>query len=199
MTAETIAKALGGRKAGGSWMARCPVHDDREPSLAIRDADNGKVLVRCHAGPFLFTNFECSKFRSGIDKVMQHDPFYKKLPAPYRDHVRTVDRIQTLAMLAYRPQPYPGDVILLKPTEKWSFLDISDFQWNWLTRQFMHHAFSKKYNGWSKHIAHLHIYPVLGHHQSIMEGDNAKAMAHIIQEDALLRQKSENPGGKWSS
>jgi putative DNA primase/helicase len=31
-------------------MARCPAHDDREPSLSIRDADDGKVLVRCHAG-----------------------------------------------------------------------------------------------------------------------------------------------------
>ena len=50
MTAETIAKALGGRKAGGGWTARCPAHDDRTPSLSIRDADDGKVLVRCHAG-----------------------------------------------------------------------------------------------------------------------------------------------------
>ena len=46
MTAQTIAKALGGRKVGGAWMARCPTHDDREPSLSIRDADDGKVLVR---------------------------------------------------------------------------------------------------------------------------------------------------------
>ncbi len=50
MTAETIAKALGGRKAGSGWMARCLTHDDREPSLSIRQADDGKVLVRCHAG-----------------------------------------------------------------------------------------------------------------------------------------------------
>jgi putative DNA primase/helicase len=50
MNAETIAKALGGRKAGGAWMARCPAHDDRTPSLSIRDADDNKVLVRCHAG-----------------------------------------------------------------------------------------------------------------------------------------------------
>jgi hypothetical protein len=49
-TAETIAKTLGGRKAGGGWMARCPAHDDRESSLSIRDADDGKVLIRCHAG-----------------------------------------------------------------------------------------------------------------------------------------------------
>jgi putative DNA primase/helicase len=50
LTAQTIAKALCGRKAGGGWMARCPAHDDREPSLSIRDAHDGKVLVRCHAG-----------------------------------------------------------------------------------------------------------------------------------------------------
>ena len=50
MTAETIAKALGGRKAGSGWTARCPAHDDRTPSLSIRDADDNKVLVRCHAG-----------------------------------------------------------------------------------------------------------------------------------------------------
>ena len=50
MTAEAIAKALGGRKAGGGWTARCPAHDDRTPSLSIRDADIDKVLVRCHAG-----------------------------------------------------------------------------------------------------------------------------------------------------
>jgi putative DNA primase/helicase len=49
MTAEAIAKALGGRKAGGSWTARCPAHDDRTPSLSIRDSDQEKVLVYCHA------------------------------------------------------------------------------------------------------------------------------------------------------
>jgi len=50
MNAETIAKALGGRKAGSGWTACCPAHDDRTPSLSLRDSDDGKVLVRCHAG-----------------------------------------------------------------------------------------------------------------------------------------------------
>ncbi len=50
MTAETIAKGLGGRKTGSGWMARCLVHDDSDPSLSIQDADDGKILVRCHAG-----------------------------------------------------------------------------------------------------------------------------------------------------
>jgi putative DNA primase/helicase len=48
--AETIAHALGGRKAGNGWIARCPAHDDRKPSLSLRDSSSGLVLVRCFAG-----------------------------------------------------------------------------------------------------------------------------------------------------
>ncbi|MCH8999529.1 MAG: toprim domain-containing protein [Proteobacteria bacterium] len=50
MTAEIIATALGGRKTGRCWMARCPAHDDRDPSLSIATGKDGKVLLRCHAG-----------------------------------------------------------------------------------------------------------------------------------------------------
>ena len=50
MMAEEIARALGGHKAGSSWMARCPAHDDRKPSLTLYDASDGKTLVHCHAG-----------------------------------------------------------------------------------------------------------------------------------------------------
>src|SRR5690242_11624695 len=50
MSAESIAKALRRRKMGGGWIECCPAHDDRTPSLSIRAADTGRVLVRCHAG-----------------------------------------------------------------------------------------------------------------------------------------------------
>ena len=50
MTAEEIARALGGHRAGSSWMAHCPAHDDRKPSLSLGDASDGKTLVHCHAG-----------------------------------------------------------------------------------------------------------------------------------------------------
>jgi len=50
MTAEPIAKALGGRKAGSGWIARCPAHDDRNPSLSLSMGKDGKVLLHCHAG-----------------------------------------------------------------------------------------------------------------------------------------------------
>jgi putative DNA primase/helicase len=50
MPAEKIALALGGRRVGGCWMARCPAHADREPSLSVADGANGNVVVYCHAG-----------------------------------------------------------------------------------------------------------------------------------------------------
>src|SRR5262249_50995792 len=48
MTAEIIAKALGGRRVGSGWIAGC--HEDRKPSFSITETKGGKVLVRCHAG-----------------------------------------------------------------------------------------------------------------------------------------------------
>lgn len=51
MNTEFIANALGGasRKSGGGFMACCPAHDDRSPSLSIDDSDSG-LLVKCFAG-----------------------------------------------------------------------------------------------------------------------------------------------------
>jgi putative DNA primase/helicase len=49
MNADSLARALEARRSGSSWMAKCPAHDDSNPSLSIREVD-GTVLVRCHAG-----------------------------------------------------------------------------------------------------------------------------------------------------
>ena len=50
-SAETIAQGLDHAiRYDERWMACCPAHDDRIPSLSISDSDEGKVLVHCHAG-----------------------------------------------------------------------------------------------------------------------------------------------------
>lgn len=33
-----------------SWTARCPAHADRSPSLAVRRAEDGRVLLHCFGG-----------------------------------------------------------------------------------------------------------------------------------------------------
>ena len=37
------------RASGGSWAARCPSHEDRKPSLSLRQIE-GQALIYCHAG-----------------------------------------------------------------------------------------------------------------------------------------------------
>jgi hypothetical protein len=32
------------------WIAKCPAHNDGSPSLSIREADDGRVLIHCFGG-----------------------------------------------------------------------------------------------------------------------------------------------------
>lgn len=52
MTAETLLSRLENvsRTGQGKWIARCPSHEDRSPSLAIKETDDGTILLRCFAG-----------------------------------------------------------------------------------------------------------------------------------------------------
>ena len=34
----------------GRWLACCPGHDDRSPSLTVREKDDGRILIHCFAG-----------------------------------------------------------------------------------------------------------------------------------------------------
>jgi len=51
MEINQVLKRLKGvkRTGRGQWLARCCVHDDRQPSLSVREL-NGRVLLHCFAG-----------------------------------------------------------------------------------------------------------------------------------------------------
>ena len=38
------------RQSGQGWVARCPAHDDRNPSLSLKVTETGRLLMYCHAG-----------------------------------------------------------------------------------------------------------------------------------------------------
>ncbi len=52
MTAQELIERLDGvkRTGDGRWIARCPAHEDRSPSLTVREMGDGRVLVHCFAG-----------------------------------------------------------------------------------------------------------------------------------------------------
>lgn len=52
MSAESLISLLDKVKATGKgrWQARCPAHNDKGPSLSVRELDDGRILVHCFAG-----------------------------------------------------------------------------------------------------------------------------------------------------
>jgi hypothetical protein len=46
-----LSRLAGARKTRSNcWVARCPSHEDRSPSLSVRELADGRVLVHCFAG-----------------------------------------------------------------------------------------------------------------------------------------------------
>lgn len=47
---DILQRLQGVRKSGTGWLARCPAHDDQNPSLSIGTGDDGRILLHCFAG-----------------------------------------------------------------------------------------------------------------------------------------------------
>lgn len=74
MDARSLGLALRGRlQADGSWMARCPAHEDKTASLHISPGHEGAILLKCFAG------CEFEKVRQACrDRGVWHDPEPKR-------------------------------------------------------------------------------------------------------------------------
>lgn len=48
---RVLARLEAVRQTGpGRWLARCPSHEDRRPSLSVRETEDGRLLLYCFAG-----------------------------------------------------------------------------------------------------------------------------------------------------
>lgn len=46
-----IERLQGAQSRGeGRWVARCPAHEDRTPSLSVREVEDGMIILHCFAG-----------------------------------------------------------------------------------------------------------------------------------------------------
>lgn len=85
MTAEALLAKLERvkRTGDGRWLASCPGHDDKTPSLAVRELPDGTILLHCFAG--------CS-VESIVDAVgLELADLFPPRP-PGTDHVRAERR-----------------------------------------------------------------------------------------------------------
>jgi putative DNA primase/helicase len=111
MIAETLARTLGGHKAGAGWVARCPAHQDHNPSLSIKEDKDGKVLVYCHAG--------CKQ--DAVIAALRARGLWHRTPCekPERSHPRVLadkgDAVRTTGALAIWESTMPGAGTLMEP------------------------------------------------------------------------------------
>ena len=73
MNAEQIAIALDkARKNGTGWIACCPAHADKNPSLSISEGKDAPIIVHCHAGCSQDAVLNAIKSKVGIDLRKNH-------------------------------------------------------------------------------------------------------------------------------
>ena len=115
MTAREFATMLRGKRVGrGRYLARCPAHDDKNPSLTISDGKKG-VVVYCWAGCTFDSILEsvglrkCDMFRDSMtprERIASAAAFGSKLaPVTYLDTARRQARYgkgEVVAVYDYR-------------------------------------------------------------------------------------------------
>lgn len=72
--AEALTKALGGLWSGGSGLACCPAHEDRAPSLSLREGEGGKLLLNCFTGCAFAAVLAALKARGLVSGEVRPDP-----------------------------------------------------------------------------------------------------------------------------
>ncbi|MDS4027630.1 MAG: DNA primase [Candidatus Contendobacter sp.] len=118
MTVETLLSRLDKpRPTGpGRWLVRCPAHEDRSPSLSVRELEDGRILVHCFTG--------CStgdvlaavglEFSDLYPPRPPADPHAKpeRRPFPALDILKALAFEVTIVRLAARDLLEAGDLVL---------------------------------------------------------------------------------------
>ena len=88
-TGLVLDRLEGVRKSGTGWIAKCPAHEDRSPSLSVKEGQRG-VMLHCHAGCSFAAIVEAMGLRR------QSDTFYESLSAPQQQQRATKATLKAL-------------------------------------------------------------------------------------------------------
>lgn len=102
-----VLSALDGVKKTGpdKWIARCPAHDDKRPSLSVKQADDGKVLFKCWSGCSAQAITEAlglslaDLFPGDRRSLADHSTGPMRRPFDYRDALQGISHEATVARL----------------------------------------------------------------------------------------------------
>lgn len=111
--AASISRALKGARTGDGYLVRCPVathgqgKGDRRPSLSIRDGDDDRLLVCCHAGCDARDVLDALR-RRGLLEDRDPSPTREARPARRREAVEPIEPDQRALALWRSAEPING-------------------------------------------------------------------------------------------
>lgn len=96
------------KRQGKGYIACCPAHDDKNPSLSLTEAEDGRILMKCWAG--CDVNSVLSSINLSINDLFP-EPLWKNLPLPTGFHGGNkrheekklqgdIDRLETILAIA---------------------------------------------------------------------------------------------------
>jgi hypothetical protein len=136
------------RRNGTGWSAKCPAHDDRNPSLSANEGDDGRALVHCHAGcatdavlqalglsaADLFADAKqprsvtCEKRRVGREQRYEYRDeggklLYHQVRRDYSDGTKTIRTVYPNGEKTEERSLYRLDEVLHRePADRWVFI-----------------------------------------------------------------------------
>lgn len=117
MSVETLLSRLDKpRQTGhGRWLARCPAHADKTPSLSIRELEDGRVLIHCFPGCapaaiLAAVGLEFSDLFPEQPLTDRGSP--ERRPFPAADVLKAIAFEATIVLLAARDLLEAGDLVL---------------------------------------------------------------------------------------
>jgi len=103
LTLEELSIRLNGKfKSDGSFQCKCPVHDDKKPSLNIKQAEDGKLLFCCYAGcktEDIIKALDITWKDAFKEKEEEFFPYYEKAIVNFKTY--TKEEIQGIAKYIY--------------------------------------------------------------------------------------------------
>jgi hypothetical protein len=111
----------------GRWIARCPAHEDRSPSLSIRELDDGRVLINDFGG------CEVGSVLAALGLEMR-DLYPKPLKGtgPADGYARSHSRIPAIDLLQIISEEV--SVVVIVANDMLEKRSISDNDWRILAR-----------------------------------------------------------------
>lgn len=86
------------RGKNGSYTACCPAHDDKHPSLAIRELEDGRILLKCFSG--CSVSEICGVVGIDLSELFPPDDNFRQIASPVKKPFYATDLIKLLAFEA---------------------------------------------------------------------------------------------------